>query len=365
MVAGPHAAHLASQGHLSVLQLASHRSGLHRPGFAGHPPCPLHSLGKRLHHQLHAHVDVIVLGLGKALAEGLVERFAVGGGHIGQPVGHRHHLADARVPNGGGCTQGVAVESVELAIEAGVLRCLHQQGQVIAPVAGDDGLRAAGLDLVGVGQKVLYPAHRMQLFSHHLHVGALGGQLLAGLAQHGLAEAVVLPDEVDLLQALVGLDGLHQRGHAHVGMGVEAEVPEAALLVGQGRVHRRIVQEQHPPRRVAFVVFADRIQQGRSGSRRIALQDELRPVVDGGTQGRQCLFVLALAVVARHGQQALAVGQAHTAPGIHPLGGPDQVAKDGLTGVGERPAQAFHHGEADGRQTSAAGLGMNQASAKK
>jgi hypothetical protein len=39
--------------------------------------------------------------------------------------------------------------------------------------------------------------HRVQLVAHDLHVGSLRTQLAPRLAQHRLAEAVVLPDQVD------------------------------------------------------------------------------------------------------------------------------------------------------------------------
>jgi hypothetical protein len=62
---------------------------------------------------------------------------------------------------------------------------LDQQRQVVAPVAGDDRLRAAGLDLGGIGQEVLHAAHRVQLVAHDLHIRPLQAQLPRGLAQHG------------------------------------------------------------------------------------------------------------------------------------------------------------------------------------
>jgi hypothetical protein len=69
----------------------------------------------------------------------------------------------------------------------------------------------------------------VQLVAHHGHIGALRGQLLFGLAQHGLAKAVVLADQVHAFERFVLTHHLHQRGHAHVGVGIKAEMPEAAL----------------------------------------------------------------------------------------------------------------------------------------
>ena len=104
----------------------------------------------------------------------------------------------------------------------------------------------------------------MQLVADDGDIGPLRGQLAPGFAQHGLAEAVVLPDEVGALQGLVLSDHLHERCHAHVGMRVEAKVPEAALLVREGGVHGRIVQEHHTLAGLALVVLVDRVDE-RSG----------------------------------------------------------------------------------------------------
>ena len=283
-------------------------------------------------------MHIVVLRLGKAFAERLVERLALRTRHIGQPVGHGHHLANARITHGGGRAQGVAVEGVEAAFVAHLAGGFHQQGQVIAPVAGDHRLRAAALDLDGVRRKVFDAAHRVQLVAHHRHVGALRGQLLLGLAQHGLAKAVVLANQVHALEGFVLAHHLHQRGHAHVGVGVKAEVPEAALFVGEDRVHRRVVQEQHAFAGFTLVVLVDGFDQHRSRGRRIALQDDLRAVINCCAQGRQGFFVLALAVVAFQHQRALAAsrsGQGHTTARIHTFHGPVHVAKHRLACVGK------------------------------
>jgi hypothetical protein len=101
----------------------------------------------------------------------------------------------------------------------------------------------------------------MQLVADELHVRALGTQLAPRFAQHRLAKAVVLADEVHALHASIIADDLHQSGHAHVGVGVESEVPEAAFLIGQDRVHRRVVEEQHTPAGFALVVLVERVDQ--------------------------------------------------------------------------------------------------------
>ena len=67
MVGGSHGAFLPKQLELGPLELGGQRAGLGGGG-------ALKGLHQGLDHQLQAHVDIVVLGLGKALAKGLVER---------------------------------------------------------------------------------------------------------------------------------------------------------------------------------------------------------------------------------------------------------------------------------------------------
>ena len=50
-----------------------------------------------------------------------------------------------------------------------------------------------------------------------------------------------------------------ERLHLHVGVGIEAEVPEAALVVGQRRIDRGVVEVEHFLAGIALVVFGDEI----------------------------------------------------------------------------------------------------------
>ena len=309
-----------------------------------------------LDHELHAHVHVVVRRLREALAKGAIEGRGLRRLHVGQPVGHRDHLAHAGLAEGGRRAERIAVEGVELAVEADLARSLHEQREVVAPVARDHRLRTAGLDLHGIGREVLHPAHRMQLLAHDLDVGPQLCHLALALAQHGLAEAVVLPDQVGTLHAAVVLEHLHQGRDAHVGMRIEAEVPVAAALVGEDRVDRRVVEEQRLARaRAAFVVLGQRIEDGRRRRGGVALHDHGRTVVHGRAQRRQRLFRLALAVVAVDAQWARPAGQRHAAALVHAFGGPQQVAKHRLASVRKGAAEALHQGELDGRARGLAG----------
>ena len=137
----------------------------------------------------------------------------------------------------------------------------------------------------------------MQLVADDLHVGPLLAQLLSGFAQHRLTKAVVLPDQVNAFERLVVLEHIHQRGHSHVGMRVKAKVPEAAFLVGQRRLYRRVIEKQHALGRLPLIVFVDGVNQHGRRGRGVALRNDAYAVVDSRAQRSQRLFVLALAVV--------------------------------------------------------------------
>ena len=185
----------------------------------------------------------------------------------------------------------------------------------------------------------------MQLLAGDADVRALLRQLLARLAQHALAKAVVLAQQIHRFERCVLAQHLHQRGQAHVGVGVKAEMPKAAFLIGQRRVYRRVVQKQHPARRVAGIVFLDGINQRGRHCRGVALQHHPRTAVNGQAQRRERLLRLALAVKAlqHHGHGHLT--QSHATTRINPLDGPAQIAKNRLAAAGIGAAQALDQGQ--------------------
>ena len=191
----------------------------------------------------------------------------------------------------------------------------------------------------------------MQLFTRNANVRALQAELVFGLAQHALAKAVVLADQVHTFERLVVTNHLHERGHAHVGMGVKAKVPEAAFLVGERRVYCRIVQKQHAFAWLALVVFVDGVDQRRRRGRRVALQHKARAAVDGQAQVGQRLLGLALAVHAIQHQHLLgrsSTRSRHAAARVDAFYGPSQVAKHGFAAIGVGAAQAFDQSQFDG-----------------
>ena len=276
MVGRAHGACETRHTDTGFFQLPRHGGGFRAAGF-------FDALGQRLHHELHAHVHIVVLRLGKALPEGLVKALRISARRVRKPIRHRNHLTHAGLGQHAGHTQRVPIKSVELTFKTHFLGSFDQEREVIAEVAGQNRLRATLFDLDGVGQKVLDARHRVQLVADDLHVGPLLAQLLSGFAQHRLTKAVVLPDQVNAFERLVVLEHIHQRGHAHVGMRVKTKVPEAALFVGQGRLHRRVIEKQHPLGRLALVVLVDGVNQNRRGGRGVALRNDANAVVNRRT----------------------------------------------------------------------------------
>jgi hypothetical protein len=75
-----------------------------------------------------------------------------------------------------------------------------------------------------------------------------------------------------------------QRFHLHGGVGVQPEVPVAALAVGERRVHRGVVEEQHLLAGVALVVLVQEVDDGRGRAGARALRHVADALVDGGLQ---------------------------------------------------------------------------------
>ncbi len=197
--------------------------------------------------------------------------------HVHAPCRGRAH--------GGGRAGHAAVVGVEVDIvQARVVRRLDQQREVGAPVAGDHRVGARLLDLGDVGREIAHLGQRVQVVAHDLHVGPLAGQVLLGVLGDLLAVRVVLVDEIDLLDG--GLV-LHEGGHGlhlHRRVGVEAEVPVAALAVGEVRIDRGVVEVEHLLAGIARIVLFQRVDDGERGSGAVALHHVARALVHRGAQ---------------------------------------------------------------------------------
>ena len=172
----------------------------------------------------------------------------------------------------------------ELAGVAAFVGRLDQQRQVGAPVAGHHGVGARGLDLGDVGCEVTHLGDRVQVFANDLDVRALAGQGFLGVLGNLHAVRIVLAQDVDLLDVLLAFHEAGHGFHLHRGVGIETEVPVAALVVGQIGIDGRVVQVDDFLARVAFVVLGDRIGQRQRDGRTVALDDVAHALVDRGLQ---------------------------------------------------------------------------------
>ena len=124
----------------------------------------------------------------------------------------------------------------------------------------------------------------MQVFAHDLDVGALARQVLLRELRHLVAVRVVLVQQVHLLDVGLVLDEGGQRFHLHRRVGVEAEMPVAALAVGEVGVDRGVVEVDDLLAGVALVVLVDGVDDGRRHRRAVALDDVAHALVDGRLQ---------------------------------------------------------------------------------
>ena len=152
-----------------------------------------------------------------------------------------------------------------------------------------------------------------------------------------LAERVILVDQVDLLDLLVLGDDVGHRRHLHVGVGVEAEMPEVALLVGQRRIDRGIVEEQHFLAGIALVVLQHRFGDRERDRAAVALDDVARAVVERLLQLDQRFLRIDL-VVERQELDLLAVDAA---------GGVDRVDVELMRLLRQNAGAGGAAGEAD------------------
>jgi hypothetical protein len=121
------------------------------------------------------------------------------------------------------------------------------------------GVGARGLDLGDVRREVAHLRERVQVLADDLHVGRLRRRLLLGELGDLVAVRVVLVQQVHLLDVRLVLHEGGHRLHLHRRVGVEAEVPVAALAVGEVGVDRRVVEVDDFLARVALVVLVDRV----------------------------------------------------------------------------------------------------------
>ena len=228
--------------------------------------------------------------LGEGFGFGIADfrRHVLAKGHHGQ---HAVVAADA---DRGRAAGEMGVEGVVAQIGAGIDAGFDQEVHVRAPVAGEQRLRARSIDLGDIRREVLDLAERDQFVTDDLNVRPQLAEVVLHLALHRLPEQIILVDQVDLLHFL-GQRANHHFG-LHAAMQVEAEMPEAALLVGELGRHRAAVQIDDAVVGIAVVVLVDAVDQGGGDVGAAALHDEGHVLVGGALERDQRVRRLRLVV---------------------------------------------------------------------
>ena len=191
----------------------------------------------------------------------------------------------------------------------------------------------------------------MQLVAHDLDVRPLLLEQLLGRLRHLVAEGVVLPDDVDLLDLLVAQHRIDDGLQLHVAVGVEAEMPEAAPGVGEVGIHRGVIQEHDELVRIARVVLLDAVDQRRGHARAVALEDVVDAFVDGAVEQRQA-FLWRELVVHRHDLELLPEDSAAL---VDAVGGESQLAQAVIAGGGHQAGERIDVDDLDLRARRGAG----------
>jgi hypothetical protein len=216
---------------------------------------------------------------------------------VRMPLGDLEHLVVQIGLLDGGRTAGTArVIRVPVDLQSGIGGSLQQQGKVLAPIAGYHGVGARCLDLGDVGSEVGDLEQRMQFVADDLDVGPLGGQHFPCRRTNRFAERIILIDQIELLDRRDALHVIRQRFHLDVGVGIPAEMPEAALLVGEDRIDRGVVKVEHFLAGIAFVVFGDEIRQCACDRGAVTLSHIAHAGIDGLLRLDQAFLRIGLVV---------------------------------------------------------------------
>ncbi len=183
-----------------------------------------------------------------------------------------------------GRAQAAGVEGVEIGLEPALLRRLDEQGEVGAPVGGDDAVGLGGLYLGDIGRKVFDLPEGHEIFAHDLDVGPFERQHFTGVLRHLMAEGIVLLDEIDPLdlRPVADVVGHRLQGHGHAGL--QRKVPEAAVTARQRGIDRGVVEIEHFLAGMAGVVTAHRFRESNRRARSVALQHIADALIHRGLQ---------------------------------------------------------------------------------
>ena len=234
---------------------------------------------------------------------------------------------------------------------------LNSSAEIAAPVGGDHRVGARGLDLGDVGREVAHRGDRHEVVADDLDVRPLACQVLLGGLGHLLAVGVVLVQQVDLLD-LGALDEIGgQRLDLHLARRIEAKLPEAAAVVGEARVHGRVVQVHRGLVRLALGQLVQRIDQREGHARTAALGDVADALVGGRLEHRHAFLRRALAVEGHD----LELRVVRPAPGIDLDDHFAQLLERAFARLREGPRQHVDEGDLHGLRRQRQGRRADQA----
>ncbi len=93
-----------------------------------------------------------------------------------------------------------------------------------------------------------------------------------------------------------GLHVVGERFHLDVGIRIPAEMPVVALLVGEHRIDRGIVEVQYFLAGIALIVFRDEIRQRPGDRRAVTLGQDANAAIDGLLRLDQAFLRVGLVV---------------------------------------------------------------------
>src|SRR6266478_3543956 len=156
----------------------------------------------------------------------------------------------------------------------------------------------------------------MEFVADNFDVGPLRLQHGLGRGADRFTERIVLIDQIKLLDRRNALHVIAERFHLDVGVRIPAEMPEAALRVGQNRIDGGIVEIQHFLAGIALVVFGNEVGQRACNRRTVALGEIADASVDGLLRLDQAFLRIGF-VVERNDLDLLALD---AALGVHFVG---------------------------------------------
>ena len=256
----------------------------------------------------------------------------------------KHAIGYIRLLDGGRAADAAGIIGVPIDLKAGIGRRLEQQREIVGPIAGHDTVGSGRLDLGDIRREVGDLLQRVHLVADDLDIGAFLREHLARGAAHGLAERIILVDQIDLLDVGARLHVVGERFHLDVGIGVPAEMPIAAFLVGEHRIDGGIVEIDDFLARIAFVVLADLIFERSGDVRAVALRDDANAGVERLLQLNQALLGIDLVVVA----DDFELVAEHAALGIDLFGEILKRLESRLAGARGEPGQRIDESDPNG-----------------